>query len=95
MSTNSVTIKMEFSNSPNTRSLTFENVAVDALPNVKSKVQAINTSLANADSAGMLLSAIFVDPKTYDAGSPRSGGNLTRISDATITQTDVTKIPLF
>ena len=92
---NSVSFKMEFSNSPNTKQITFGGVSSAALAGVKSKVQAINNSLATSDTTGFLLSSIFVDPKIYDPDSPRAGGNLNKISDVTITQTETTKIPLF
>ena len=94
---NTVSFKMAFTNSPNTKSLSFGGVSSAALASVKSKVQDINYKLAHksGEPLGNLMGLIFVDPETYNPLSPGNGGNLDKIFDVTITQTQVTKIPLF
>ena len=99
MSTNSISFKMNFKNSNYVRTMTFDNVPSSVLPGVKSKVQAINTLLGNGNPGGveegMILSYGFIDPDVMNPDNPGAGGNFASISDVTITQTEVTKIPLF
>ena len=100
MSTNSISFKMNFKNSTYVRTMTFNDVSTSTLAGVKQKVKYINEELLNngyapATTEGQALAFGFIDPDVMNVDNPGAGGFLSSLSDVTITQTDVTKIPLF
>ena len=95
MATNSVQLKFAYKNTDKTRTYTLDDVASSALPNVKSKVIAINNALAGEFSAKQVQLAINFVADEYDETTYNGDGHLTAISEATIIQKDVQKIPLF
>ena len=99
MSTNSISFKMNFKNSTYVRTMTFNDVSSSVLSGVKQKVKYINDELLEngnpSTSAGRALAYGFIDPDVMNVDNPGAGGSFVSISDVTITQTDVTKIPLF
>lgn len=93
--TNSVQLKFAYKNTDKTRTYTLDNVATAALPNVKSKVVAINNTLAGEFSVAKVRLAINFVADEYDETTYDGDGHMTGISEATIIQKEVEKIPLF
>ena len=93
---NYITLKFAYHNTDFTRTYKLENVQTAALPNVKQKIQDINTVLATAGTGTkkVALSANFVADE-YDATNTFGNGHMQAIAEATIVQESVQKIPLF
>lgn len=81
---NAVRLKMLYEDGGE-RTYTFDDVATDALVNVKSKVQAINTELAdNTSTIGAAMKATFVNDNDED----NVLAPIVKISTATYTTTE-------
>ena len=93
---NYITLKFAYENTDFTRTYQLSDVPTSALSSVKSKVQSINNTLASssATTERMQLKANFV-ADSYDATHSYGTGHMAAISEVTIVQEDVTKIPLF
>ena len=102
---NSIKLKFAYQGTNFTRTYQLDDVATAALPNVKSKIQAINTKLASAranpasDFYNTKLMLSFVSDDYVNSGSseafPSATGYFKEITEATIIQENITKIPLF
>lgn len=102
---NSIKLKFAYEGTDFTRVYQLDDVATEALPNVKTKVQAINSKLAAAKASPgtsyhdtrLMLSFVSDDYVNHPSSSdfPTATGYFTAITEATIVQESVTKIPLF
>ena len=93
---NSITLKFAYVNTNFTRTYKLDNVATAALADVKTKVQSINADLSSPSTPSLKkdLMVNFVADE-YDLTSFTGTGHMQAISEVTIVQEDVTKIPLF
>lgn len=102
---NSIKLKFAYEGTDFTRTYQLDDVATEALPNVKTKVQAVNAKLAAAKAnpaadfynTKLMLSFVSDDFVNHPSSSdfPTATGYFTAITEATIVQESVTKIPLF
>lgn len=86
MSEYSIQIDLGYTNTDSKRQMTFSNVDAGALSSVKSKILAINASLASGTDGGM---KDFFRSDDYDASDPDGiVGQLESITAASYTVTD-------
>lgn len=89
---NSTTLTLGYSNTEFTRSFKIDGLSAAALPNIKSKVLAINASLAAGTDGGL---ADFFRADDYDDSDPNLiVGKFNRIVAAKAESTEETVIPL-
>lgn len=89
---NSVQMKLKYTNTTFERQMTISEIADDDLPQIKSKILAINASLAGGTDGG--LSDFFV-ADDYDASDPEFIiGKFNNISEAKIISINEREIPL-
>lgn len=89
---NSVTLTFGFGGSTETRKYKFDNVDDDALANVKTKIKAINASLAAGTDAGL---ANFFRADDYNDADPNNiVGKFVKIVAAQYDEVTTTDIPL-
>ena len=94
---NSISLKFAYNNTDFTRTYKLDNVPTSALSTAKSKIASINSILDGTITGQshmiQCLRGNFV-ANEYDNGL-NSTGHMSKISEATIVQESVTKIPLF
>lgn len=89
---NNVTLTLGYSNTESTRTWKIDGLSAAALPQIKSKILAINASLAGGTDGGL---GDFFRSDDYDASNPNLiVGKFTGIVAAKAESTEVENIPL-